>query len=340
MPGFLASFIVSPEKRTTSTGEEHTMARSRADQPAATSRPPEVEERDRRVARDDARQRLLAAIPITERQLRLAGVSTAVLEGGDGPPVVLLHSSGEFAALWMRVIPDLVTTHRVVAPDLPGHGASEVADGHLDTDRVVAWLGALIEHTCPSPPALVGHGLGGPIAARFTIAHPDRLSGLVLVDAFGLDRFEPAPSFGLALHRFMEQPTEHTRDELFRQCFVDPDGLRQQLGQRWDPLAAYALDRARTPDMHAALGSLMPQLALQAIPPADLARIAVPTTMIWGRHDLQIRLPVAEAASARLGWPLHVIEDAGDDPALEQPKAFLHALHAVLGTLTAEAAPR
>jgi pimeloyl-ACP methyl ester carboxylesterase len=316
------------------------MTRSGANQPATTSKPTNAQERDRRVAGDDARQRLLAAIPVTERQLPLAGIPTAVLEGGDGPPVVLLHSSGEFAALWMRVIPDLVTTHRVVVPDLPGHGASEMADGQLDTDHVVAWLDALIEHTCPSPPALVGHGLGGAIAARFAIAHPDRLSGLVLVDALGLDRFEPAPSFGLALHRFMEQPTEHTRDGLFRQCFVDPDGLRQQLGQRWEPLAAYALDRARTPGIQAALGSLMPALGLPAIPPADLARIVVPTTMIWGRHDLQVQLPVAEVASARLGWPLHVIEAAGDDPALEQPEAFLRALHAALGALTAEAAHR
>jgi pimeloyl-ACP methyl ester carboxylesterase len=316
------------------------MTRSGADQPATTSKPTNVQERDRRIVGDDARQRLLAAIPVTERQLRLAGISTAVLEGGYGPPVVLLHSSGEFAALWMRVIPELVTTHGVVVPDLPGHGASEVADGQLDTDHVVAWLDALIEHTCPSPPALVGHGLGGAIAARFAIAHPDRLSGLVLVDAFGLDRFEPAPSFGLALHRFMEQPTEHTRDGLFRQCFVDLDGLRQQLGQRWEPLAAYALDRARTPGMQAALGSLMPALGLTAIPPADLARIVVPTTMIWGRHDLQVPLKVAEVASARLGWPLYVIEHAGDDPALEQPEAFLRALHAALGTLTAEAAHR
>ena len=46
----------------------------------------------------DARERLLAGLPVTERRLQLAGVSTAVLEGGDGPPVVLLHGPGEFAA--------------------------------------------------------------------------------------------------------------------------------------------------------------------------------------------------------------------------------------------------
>jgi pimeloyl-ACP methyl ester carboxylesterase len=138
----------------------------------------------------------------------------------------------------------------------------------------------------------------------------------------------------------MEQPTEHTRDELFRQCFVDLHGLRQQLGEHWEPLEAYALDRARTPGQQAALGSLMPQLGLPAIPPTDLARMVVPTTVIWGRRDLQVRLQVAEAASARHGWPLHVIEHAGDDPALEQPNAFLRSLHAALGTLTGGAAPR
>jgi pimeloyl-ACP methyl ester carboxylesterase len=310
------------------------MIESRADQEAAPSGQRDVEERGRRSLGGDARERLLAAIPVSERWLQLAGVSTAVLEGGDGPPVVLLHSSGEFAALWMRVIPDLVTTHRVVAPDLPGHGASEVADGQLDADLVVGWLGALIGQTCPSPPVLVGHGLGGAIAARFAIAHPNRLRGLVLVDAFGLGPFEPAPSFGLALNGFLEQPTEHTRDGLFEQCFVDLVGLRRQMGERWKPLEAYALDGARTPGMKAALGSLMPQLGLPAIPPADLARIVVPTTLVWGRQDLQVRLQVAEAASARHGWPLHVIEQAGDDPAMEQPEAFLAALRPALQTLT------
>ena len=77
-----------------------------------------------RPSASSARERLLATMPVTERRLELAGISTAVLEGGDGPPVVLLHGPGEYAAKWMRVIPDLVTTHRVVAPDLPGHGTS------------------------------------------------------------------------------------------------------------------------------------------------------------------------------------------------------------------------
>src|SRR5215218_4283111 len=89
-------------------------------------------------AGEDPRARLLSGLAVTERRLRLAGVSTSVLEGGGGPPMVLL--AGEFAAVWMRVIPELVTTHRVIAPDLPGLGASEAPDGPLDADATLAWL--------------------------------------------------------------------------------------------------------------------------------------------------------------------------------------------------------
>lgn len=291
----------------------------------------DIEERRPWNAGDAMRQRLLAGLPITERRLQLAGISTAILEGGAGPPVVLLHSSGEFAALWMRVIPDLVTAHRVVAPDLPGHGASDVADGALDAERMIAWLGELIDCACPASPAVVGHGLGGAIAVRFAIEHSERLSRLVLVDTFGLGPFAPAPSFGLALSGFLEQPTEHTRDALFAQCFHDLTGLRERMGERWQVIADYALDRIRTPSIQAALGGLMAHLGVPAVPPADLARIAVPTTLIWGRHDLQVGLRVAEDASARYGWPLHVVDDAGDDPPMEQPEACLEALRAALG---------
>ena len=110
---------------------------------------------------------LLSGLPVTERRLQVAGVSTAVLEGGAGPPILLLHGPGDFAGMWMRVIPDLVTTHRVVAPDLPGHGTSELVDGRLDADGLRAWLSGLIERTCPSPPVLVGHVLGGAIGRAF-----------------------------------------------------------------------------------------------------------------------------------------------------------------------------
>jgi pimeloyl-ACP methyl ester carboxylesterase/SAM-dependent methyltransferase len=286
---------------------------------------------DGRATGEAARERLLAGLPVTERRLQLNGVSTAVLEGGDGPPVVLLHGPGEYAAKWFRVIPSLVRTHRVIAPDLPGHGASAVSGGPLDAERVLAWLDDLIECTCPSPPALVGLILGGAIAARFAGDRRGRVGRLVLVDALGLTAFQPAPEFGLALSAFLANPTGETHDRLWSRCAFDLDTLRASLGERWEWLEAYNLDRARTPSVQAALESLMQQFGIPAIPPPDLARIAVPTDLIWGRHDLATPLPVAEAASTRHGWPLHVIDNAADDPPIEQPHAFMTALHAALG---------
>ena len=207
-----------------------------------------------------------------------------------------------------------------------------MSDGPLDTERALQWLGELIERTCISPPVLVGQTLGGAIAARFAIDRGDRLSRLVLVDTIGLSEFQPAPEFGLALREFLAQPTARTHQDLWRYCAFDLDGLRQRMGERWEPFEAYNVDRARTPSVQTALAALMEQLGGPAIPPADLVRIAVPTTLIWGRHDLATPLSVAEAASARYGWPLHVIENCNDDPPVEQPDALLRTLRAALGS--------
>jgi pimeloyl-ACP methyl ester carboxylesterase len=276
-----------------------------------------------------AREQLLDATPAIEQRLVLADISTAVLIGGDGPPIVLLHGPGEFALTWLRVIPELMRTHRVVVPDLPGHGASLLGDAPLDADRVLAWLNELIEQTCPSRAYLAGHLLGGAIGARFASAHGDRLRGLVLVDTYGLRRLRPSPMFTLTMINFLVKPTAGSRDRFFRQCFVDMNGLREQLGPLWQPLMTSGLEGASSPNQKAALRVLMPQFG-RAIPEEELATISVPTTLIWGRHDRQTPLAVAQQASTRFGWPLHIIEEAADDPAFEQPGAVLKALSVTL----------
>jgi len=258
--------------------------------------------------------------------MMLAGIPTAVLIGGDGPPIVLLHGPGEFALTWLRVIPELAKTNRVIVPDLPGHGASLLGDAPLDSNRMLAWLAELIEQTCPSPPFLAGHLLGGAVAARYAAAHGELLRGVALVDTFGLRRLRPSPMFSLTLINFVARPTAGSRDRFFRQCFVDMNGLQEQLGPLWEPLMTSALQGADSPAQKAALRSLMPQLGWRAIPDKQLASISVPTILIWGRHDRQTPLAVAEQASSRYGWPLHVIEGAADDPAFEQPAAVLNAL--------------
>jgi pimeloyl-ACP methyl ester carboxylesterase len=77
--------------------------------------------------------------------------------------------------------------------------------------------------------------------------------------------------------------------------------------------------------------SLMVSFGVPAIPEAQLEAITVPTFLIWGRHDLATPLAVAQAASARYGWPLEVIEGAADDPPIERPAAFFAALRRALG---------
>lgn len=279
-----------------------------------------------------ARERLLTQLPLTEHRRDLAGARTVVLEGGSGPPIVFLQA--EFALVWMRVIPDLVATHRVVAPDLPGLGESGSVDGSYDVARALDWLGELIEQTCDAPPALVGKATGGALAARFAVDHGERIDRLVLVDSHGLDRFRPPSRMALSYLSVMLRPTERGVERSFRTyCFTDLDRVRAEMGDRWDWLMTYVLDRFRTPSVKAAMRSLMPRLS-KAIPPEDLARITVPTTLIWGRHDVGVPVKIAESASTRYGWPLHVIDGARDDPALEQPGAFLDALHASLNRAT------
>ena len=104
------------------------------------------------------------------------------------------------------------------------------------------------------------------------------------------------------------------------------------MGESWEWLKAYNLDRAGIVSSQPTQRSLMELFGMLAVPPMDLARIRVPTTLIWGRHDLATQLAIAEAASARYGWPLQVIENAGDDPPIEQPEAFLKALRQALET--------
>jgi pimeloyl-ACP methyl ester carboxylesterase len=253
-------------------------------------------------------------------------VSTAVLEGGNGPPVVLLHGQGGWAGMWLRTAADLIGRHRVVAPDLPGLGGSTVPEGPPEAAQVLAWLKALIERTCPGPPALVGASLGASIAARLAIAHPDRLARLVLVDAGSLARCRPAPGVMLALVRFIARPSERTQRAFLRQVAVDPERAQAMLGSDGQ---AYALELARTPSVRAANRRLLRELGTRPIPPERLAGITVPRALIWGRQDRVMRLRIAEEASARYGWPLHVVEDAGH-LVIERPEAFRSALAAAL----------
>ncbi|MGA7306401.1 MAG: alpha/beta hydrolase [Rhodothermales bacterium] len=273
-----------------------------------------------------ARERLLEGLPVSEQRIHIGGVSTAVLTGGEGRPIILLHGPGGYAAQWFRVIPALTDTHQVIAPDLPGHGASEVPDKPMEQGDILNWLDELIEETCSTAPVLVGHVVGGAIGAQYAIRFDRRLKKLVLVDSLGLAPFEPKPEFGAAMSAFFADPNPMTHDQFWTRCAYDLDALRSGLGDRWADLKTYNVDRAKSTHRREAAQVLIQQFGIQAIPDAELAKINVPVSLIWGRNDLATDVSVAREVSSRFGWPLYVVDDAADDPVIEQPEAFVQAL--------------
>ena len=106
----------------------------------------------RQAAGDDARRRLLAGAPVTERRLELAGVSTAVLEGGDGPPVVLLHGQGGWAGMWLPVMADAGGGPTSVDRARPAGPRRLAGDGGTARRRDGAALARLSSSTGPAPP--------------------------------------------------------------------------------------------------------------------------------------------------------------------------------------------
>jgi pimeloyl-ACP methyl ester carboxylesterase len=88
------------------------------------------------------RDRLLEGLPLQQRQRELHGIATSVLEGGDGPTLVLLHGGIQAGGvIWWRVLPRLATTHRVVVPDLPGWASQRPLAAWTQGQSSPGWRG-------------------------------------------------------------------------------------------------------------------------------------------------------------------------------------------------------
>jgi pimeloyl-ACP methyl ester carboxylesterase len=292
---------------------------------SAMSVPDATKERGPGSAHEDARQRLLAGAGVTEQRLRLAGGSTAVLEAGDGPPLVLLQGGIECGGVyWAPVIPALAERHRVIAPDVPGLGESEPV-ARLDAAAFNSWLNALLRETCEEKPTLVAHSLDGSLAARFAAAHGDLLRRLVIYAAPGIGPYRMPLGLRVVAIRFMLRPTARNAERFDRWAFFDFDQVRERDPGWFEAFSAYMRARAAVPHVKRSMRQLI-KAGTKQVPDTELRRIAVPATLLWGRHDRFVPLALAEVASARLDWPLHVIDDAGHAPHIERPGAFVDAL--------------
>ena len=230
-------------------------------------------------------------------------------ERGDGEAVVLLHGLMGHMDHWDAALDALAPWARLLAPALP------LFDPALEEPS----LAALAEHVRALMDALEigravvgGNSLGGHVALELALAHPERVSGLVLTGSSGL--FERGFTRGVP-HR----PTAAYIREKMEEIFYDPalvtdawvESVRRTVTTRFSALRVLKVARAaRARNIEALLPTLQ-----------------APTLLVWGRDDRITPAAVAERFHALIPRSqLVYLPRCGHAPMLEQPDAFNRAL--------------
>lgn len=212
----------------------------------------------------------------------------------DAPVIVLLHGSNSDLHTWDAWTARLSAKYRVIRFDQIGHGltgANPARDyrvsAFVDTlDRLTKQLGV-------TKFIVAGNSMGGWVAWEFARRHPDRVSGLVLIDAFGApeDPNKKLPlGFRLArtpvLRQLMAMITPRSVvDKSVHQTVSNQAIVTPAMVDRYWELLRYPGNRQATIDRFA---TDRPQ-----VPQSEVARIAAPTLILWGAEDKLI--PVASA---------------------------------------------
>jgi pimeloyl-ACP methyl ester carboxylesterase len=250
---------------------------------------------------------------LEERFAELKAVRMRYFVGGEGPPLILVHGLGGAAANWTELVPLLARRHRLLVPDLPGHGGSTslpaVAGLEPFADRVA--LVAEREGMLPAP--VVGHSLGGMVVLRMALRRPEDVSALVLAAAAGLSvgnvwgrnllsvfsTIRPGRLAARYRRRVSRSPL--LRRLVFGFVSVaDPAGLTNEAVEGF--LAAHLL--------HTDVDSAW--RALRADDPREeLEGIGCPVLVLWGAEDVQLPLDDAFEYTRRLRARLRVIPGCG-----------------------------
>ena len=106
--------------------------------------------------------------------------------GGDKPPLLFLHGLGGLWQNWLLNIPAFMDRFRVLAPDLPGFGGSEMPAGRISIQSFARAIDQLCTQLDVESPVVVGNSMGGFIGAELALAFPTRVRKLVLVSAAGI----------------------------------------------------------------------------------------------------------------------------------------------------------
>jgi 2-hydroxy-6-oxonona-2,4-dienedioate hydrolase len=256
-------------------------------------------------------------------------------EPGDGPPVLALHGFPDDSRIYKRLAP-FVAPRRFVAIDFGGFGHSDRVQYHdLPDQRREKEIGAVLDALGLDRVTLIGHDASGAVAVNYTLANSERIDHLVLLNCYyGNDpvmqlpemiRLFGDPDFTPLVDHIVEDPKtrawllNHTRRQ-FGYPEVDPDGVAaastipQFFGEEGWPDALDAI-RAWT-------RSLYPELRRQDahIAAGDLAALAVPVTVAFGRDDKYLNATVAAHLASRFPHStLHLIDHASHWPQWDQP---------------------
>jgi pyruvate dehydrogenase E2 component (dihydrolipoamide acetyltransferase) len=250
-----------------------------------------------------------------------AGTLRYLRQGEAGEPVVLLHGFGGDLNNWLFVAPALAADQTVYALELPGHGGSskDVRAGDLEflVDAVQQFLDALALERVH----LVGHPLGGLVAASLALRSPDRALSLTLVASAGLGQ----EINGEYLDRFITASSRRELKPALELLFADSGQVTRQLID--DVLRYKRIDGVDT-----ALRSIADQVfsggQQHVLLGERLAELHVPLLVIWAAHDRII--PAEHARRVPESADVHVLDGSGHSPHMEAPGDVNRLMHLTL----------
>jgi pimeloyl-ACP methyl ester carboxylesterase len=274
-----------------------------------------------------------------------------VAEWGTGPVrTVLVHGLGGSHLNWMRVAPQLARHGRVLAPDLVGFGLTPVAGRRTSVAAQRALLHRLIRQTCDEPVLLAGNSMGGLIALAEAALHPERVAGLVLVDAVlpGPWRQGRPRVVVLSFTSYLASPLGRSLLRRARRRASVDDLVERALRlctERFERIPPEVVQahvrlerkRGRIQDNDGAYVEAARSIVLALAHPGMLRtiidRVRVPTLIVQGAADRLVRVDAAlDAHRERPDWDLQVLDDVGHIPMLEVPDRFLEIVETWLRT--------
>ena len=277
------------------------------------------------------------------RYRTIHGYRRAFIDVGRGPALLLIHGIGDSSDTWRPVLDPLAVDHRVVVPDLLGHGRSEKPRADYSIAAYANGMRDLLTVLGVDRVTVVGHSLGGGVAAQFAYQFPERCERLVLVGSGGIGRtvspllrVAAVPGAELLMPFLGLPPVRIGSRALGRVVAATGRGIGRDVEEIISVVDALPNTTAR----RAILRTLRSGVDWrgQAITMLDRAYLAegVPSLIIWGDEDAII--PVSHARIAHAAMPgsrLEVFEEAGHFPHHTDPARFVAVLREFLSETAA-----